>query len=723
MAAGNGLVLRFGTDFGDSSAKLGELAGSVAKNMAGITAAAIATSKVLRTEVAAAAADASKSIASHVLTINNLKVASQLAGEVMKVSFALHHPVLATGMQLLGNYKFALGAVAAGALGAAEAAKWMADQVARANEIIAKAEKAGVSNTFFQVWTDQAVKARLSVEEMEQALQRASQVLKPTFTTGGEQNINEFLRYSDQLQNGRGFATQSYQAFRVVGGELYKLQSAGEFFVQDFMRAAVELDDASLKAQAGQIATQLWGEAGTKLAAALAAGKISVEDVATRARDMGTVFSEDVLNATKAVNQELAEARKRLSDELHPAMEGLVRLSNSLLSTWAKIVDAIASGVRFLGSIKVDFAGAAAEGAVGALPDRASFGEATGPLADALRRKFGEPTDTPFTPRPANVPVPPRRPSLSVLESPSPRVASGGSGASEAQSAVDQYIASLEKANAVALAELDTIGKSNIEKAKAVDLARAEEAAKKDGAALTDEQRAKVLALAEAEGRLKDQTEETNKAIANRKAMGDYFGNMGESAVEKLIVDHKNLRNVLGDVVKELERAAIKYALLGNGFGQSSGGGGLFGGLFGGKGGGLFSGLFGGGSGKEMNWLADLFGFNPFGFDVGGMVGAGGRPMGVVPISAWRGAPRFADGGGIPAIVHAGEIILNQAQQRNVASAMGGGSKVNVHNYAAGIDVKPQITPEGVDLIVRSRIAENNAGIPGMLSDKQSRTW
>ena len=72
-------------------------------------------------------------------------------------------------------------------------------------------------------------------------------------------------------------------------------------------------------------------------------------------------------------------------------------------------------------------------------------------------------------------------------------------------------------------------------------------------------------------------------------------------------------------------------------------------------------------------------------------------------------------------IAHPGEIILNQAQQKNVASGMT--PRVNIHNYAAGIDVEPQITAQGVDLIVRSRIAENNAGIPGMLSDKQSRSW
>ena len=672
-----------------------------------------------------AAADGSKSIASYVLTWNNLRTAATVSGEAMKVGFALHHPVLALGMKLLGDYKFALGAVGAGVLTAVEAIKWMGEQVERVNDIIAKSEKAGVSGTFFQVWTEQAVQARLSVEEMEKALAHASNTVRPTFDHSGEQQINSLTRWSDELQNGRHFATESYDAIKNAGQDMDKWHQAIALVVQDYQRAAVSLDDMSLKAKAVQIAVEFWGEPGRKLAQALDEGKLSIRDIAKAAQDSARVYSQDLLNATRDVNQQLAEAEKHLSDALHPNMEGLVRLSNDVKALWSSIVEYAArfasivnrlpglgpaAGAEYAGKvIGASIAAGEGRGPFGALTSGASGDPAFPDIARAIAARERPRYRDFTTPVPANVPLPPNRKSLTEIATASPHVAAPKE-TSEAQSAIDQYIASLEKANAVALAELDTIGKSNIEKAKAVDLARAEEAAKKDGVALSDEQRAKVLALAEAEGRLKDQTEETNKAIANRKAMGDYFGNMGESAVEKLIVDHKALRDVLGDVVKELERAAIKWALLGNGFGQS-GGGGLFSSLFGGKGGegGLFSGF-------SLSGIAKIFGFAN-----GGMVGAGGTPM-LVPMSAFMNAPRFADGGGIPAIVHAGEIILNQAQQKNVAGAMGRGN-VTVHNYAAGVDVTPQITPEGVDFIVRSRIAQNNAAIPGMLRDKQDRSY
>ncbi len=80
-----------------------------------------------------------------------------------------------------------------------------------------------------------------------------------------------------------------------------------------------------------------------------------------------------------------------------------------------------------------------------------------------------------------------------------------------------------------------------------------------------------------------------------------YFGQIGESALDRLIVGGEKLTDVLGDVVKELGIAAAKAALFGgsNPFGALLGGGtggagSLLGSLFGGGGGDLLGGLFGG---------------------------------------------------------------------------------------------------------------------------------
>ena len=347
----SGLLLKFGYDPADLQKKLVQTAGDVTRNMAVIAAAAAATSRTLRTELASGVADATKSIASYTLTWNNLRTAATLTSEAMKVGFALHHPVLAIGMNLLGSYKFAIGGVAAGALTAVEALKWMADQIGAANAAIAGAEKAGVSTTLFQVWRDQADKARLSVEEMERALQHASNAVRPTFDHSGEQQINSLTRWSDELQNGRGFATQSYQAIKEAGQDMDKWHAAIALVVMDYQRAAVALDDMSLKAKAVQIAVEFWGEPGRKIAAALESGSISIQDIANKARELGTVFSAQVLKALQESNDALSQAKAKLDRELHPAMEGLVVIGIAFQNVWIAIVKLLASAAHYMNVI------------------------------------------------------------------------------------------------------------------------------------------------------------------------------------------------------------------------------------------------------------------------------------------------------------------------------------------------------------------------------------
>jgi TP901 family phage tail tape measure protein len=70
-------------------------------------------------------------------------------------------------------------------------------------------------------------------------------------------------------------------------------------------------------------------------------------------------------------------------------------------------------------------------------------------------------------------------------------------------------------------------------------------------------------------------------------------------------------------------------------------------------------------------------------FHDGGVVG-GPAPARLVPADLFRGAPRLHSGGGIgpgerPIIAKDGEIVLNQAQQKNVASGLGTGGDVQVH--------------------------------------------
>lgn len=153
-------------------------------------------------------------------------------------------------------------------------------------------------------------------------------------------------------------------------------------------------------------------------------------------------------------------------------------------------------------------------------------------------------------------------------------------------------------------------------------------------------------------------------------------------------------------------------------------GGGLDGAL--GVGGGLLGSLgsLGGGSsgGGLLGLGAKLLGgiTSGFGlFEQGGIVGASRNPMGMAPISAFIGAPQFAaggavggGGGGVPIIAHPGELILNHAQQRNVAGAMGQQApvvNVSVHGAPAGTKVQESRDANGnrrVDVMLEEAVAK-----------------
>lgn len=188
------------------------------------------------------------------------------------------------------------------------------------------------------------------------------------------------------------------------------------------------------------------------------------------------------------------------------------------------------------------------------------------------------------------------------------------------------------------------------------------------------------------------------------KQMQGLFTDTAESSVERLIVDHKRLADVLHDVVKEMERAALKGLLTGKG--------GLAG-LFGGGEGGLF-GMLSGKGGEGGGGLAALFkGF----------------------------AGLFADGGAIPAgqfglVGERGpELISGPATITPIK--IGAGTIPSAASPARAGDYKPTIyatfhmggvtSRDEVQGWVQTGMAQAHAAalrdMPGALAEKQNRSW
>jgi hypothetical protein len=231
--------------------------------------------------------------------------------------------------------------------------------------------------------------------------------------------------------------------------------------------------------------------------------------------------------------------------------------------------------------------------------------------------------------------------------------------------------------------------KSNTEKQIAIDLAKAEEAARRDAEndkrkskELTEDETASVIKYAKAMGVAKDRSEDLNRATAGANARAAFFGEQLLSVFDKIGVKGTRIKDIILDLAKAIEKAALQALILGQGplanlfgtEGRGGGAGGLAGMVFGSKG--FFSGIGGGSSFGAADYTSMAAAAAPGsygpGFAGGGIVGRGGTPM-FIPFASLMNARHFQSGGAVPAIVHEGELILNQAQQKNLAGSMRGG--------------------------------------------------
>lgn len=147
-----------------------------------------------------------------------------------------------------------------------------------------------------------------------------------------------------------------------------------------------------------------------------------------------------------------------------------------------------------------------------------------------------------------------------------------GRDGSESLDAVETYINQLEKARDVARAELENVGKTNVERTKSVDLAKAEAAAReanqrsqRSSPTLTDAERTKVLSLAEDTAKAEDSQKNLEQQLRQNAEAARLFSDSLSNGLADAIVNGKSFGSVLGDIVKQLERSAITGLLTGQG--------------------------------------------------------------------------------------------------------------------------------------------------------------
>lgn len=672
------IVLRFRTDTESARKAVQALGTTVATSMASVSAAALAANQSTGVSVGGIAMTAAKAAAS------------------------------LTAMQYAAIAAFAAFSAAAAA-GAAE--------LERFEQIAKKASASGLGTTFFQAFTEQARALRLEAKQLESDLAALERSTRDRFdgdrASGVANRARDLLQERFRGTNDFGLsdapglfdrAVNAEERIRAVMVGLRDMEAAGQQLAAIDLARKLGLDNLAEQVDRGK----------TNFAAFAA----EVErTAATGVRD-GSIISPDLIARADELRQRWEANTRELRDNLRPILDECARLALAIgngaawtAEQFTKLIGVLGGAVRLMRELTSMIPGTI-QGAQVATEERTRTALETrlrdpglSPLqrsgleaqlrdvnAARARREASLVPQAPVdfslagssgaaagtSGAPGSAPVPFGRP----VGAPASRDTGGGSSADETDKrteAIEKFIRAQERGIALSQIELDTIGKTAVERARLTELAKAEARAREEGGTLTDAEREKIAALAEAQQRLKNAIEDTTAA---QRALGDAMQWVGDKLVDVALRGGK-----VSDVFKGLAIELMRAALTGQGFlakllGMAPAAGspaGSMGGLLG-----MLMGGFGGGGGG-MTMTAILH--------EGGVVGTHGR-AGSHSAALFAGAPRFHGGGGlgpteIPIVGEIGEEMLTRNQRRAVASslAMGEAAMDALSRSSGGVTV------------------------------------
>lgn len=688
--ANQGLMLRFGTDLEPARRSVQQFATNAGRNLVLLSTAAIAAGR----------------------NLDALNSGAARAGQTI-LSAARFYSV----------YKAAiLGAAASMAVFTAAAAK-AREAIDEMRKIAAGANAAGVGTTFFQVWESQLQSLSIKAEEARAALVRAKDATAIKVDDKGvrvESSAATVLR-NLSAANG-GLAGQQLDIIQNSGDAEARLRALLDA-LREIHKVADQFGNEDLRRWAERLAEVSFGAKGKELSDAIRSGRLEIDATAAAMTAAGSIYDQQLIARTEELDRQLAAANARLENEMKPLFQALASIALDIKGGWVAVVEAIGAAVakakELAGYAKaiarvLPYVGPAIN-AIDLAPDARGPADRTAAGVSAMDLLRGNPDA--------------RRQLESSLRSqqashysgpaskPAKSRAAKSSGTAEIDD-VERFLKFLEKSVAILEAEAAAYGKSAVEKEKAVQLARAEAAAKERGIPLTEKEIAQVDALATRRAQAIEQQKALARANQLAKDSAQFFGDTMLNALDRMTQKGAKAKDILEDMVRSLAKAALQATILGQG---------PLAGLFG------FAAKSSGGIGGILGLAASAFGINVGSKAVGGFVGSSG-PRVTVPALAFAGAPQFASGGtvpgtrgGVPIIAHPGELILNRAQQANVARAMGG--NIQIANYGGADLVDARMMPDGTALIeVAKQYTDRAVGslkrnLPEVMNQRNLRSW
>lgn len=529
------LTIRFATDVEGAKKGVADLAGSIAGNMTKIVGA---------------------------LRSGGGQIDSSLAGAVARIS----------ALQLA----MASGALVAGVL-FAKAISDASEQLDRYVKIGEQASKVGLDVESFQRFVQALGGGKDAIEALEKGLDG----VKLKFEEVGK--VRTFLGELFSTGFTGDFVSQGLRQFDQAADDKGRLQAA--------VTAMRELQDLGLNLAAVKLGDLLFGP---EVAERIRQGKLDIADLAAtiEGTKSSEIISEEDIRRAEALHERIEKAKTEIANGVQASIN-LANAGQPILNIWADILGMVAKAIGAMNSFVAGAQKAAQVAQTSTIEQKISALE-LGLQRDSglspLQRKGREEQLTALRAERAALlpdvklaPVvdndlrstapgagPARKPTdfaemVAKLDKNKPRGGGGGGGGSEGLDRIESFINALERSRDVLQAELDNLGKSNVEREKAIELAKAEAAARAAQRDLTDAERASIIALAEAQGRLKDKIMDVKQAQQQAAEAARFMGGEISDVLGAIFVDGRKADDVLKDLGKSLLKMALQAALTGQG--------------------------------------------------------------------------------------------------------------------------------------------------------------
>jgi len=588
------------------------------------------------------------------------------------------------------------------------------------------AEGAGVGTSFFQAWLSQAQSLNLEVGKLEEMLKRAKSAATVKLGEGEKESGSEIGERLQQHVKAGNLSKADLSIFNASDSQEQRIRAVLDLIEQ--------LQQKGAQLAAYDIGGKMFGEDfETKLRAGVdmvGQMRASLDSIAATGANGSRILSPQEIAAAERLKATLEETSKIMGDALAPIQKDLAEYQaaqardaaefNRTLAEIAAKVLSLYGWFKKIGDVLQQIGNASIWKKINDLSDKLGLSSYSGlELVDPKSGKntFEGSAGTGTGDRRADGKVGIRlAPGNGGLPADTSKTIpgadkGGGSDPGETVDQLERLIQQMEKAKGIAQAELEAVGKTNVERERAVALAKAEAAAKEAGRNLTDEERAKIVALADATATLKDRTLDQQQALRQTAEAMRSFGQMGVEAISDMIVEGKSFEDVLGSVIKQLAKAALQAAFMGTG---------------------PLAGLFGtaapaSAGSNAVGGLVGLAGSLFKGFDEGGYTGPGGKyePAGIVhkgefviPAEIVRkiGAGNLENLIRLPGFAAGGLVGMRSPGVPRLSGARGG--DIAVHLGGTSIDARGSSMSEGqFAAILQANNRAQQAQLASMIRD------